>query len=1169
MKHPARIRNFTQNLWLILAVTSAVQATDSGPTPTLEQVLGIAAKHFERDDFDAARRHYELATRMDPGSIRAWSGLGWSLWQLGEHDQAIKLWNDVAKVSPNDPRILLALAQAHEYRENWDESLGYYNKALKQKPNHAPALMGRARIHHLHERHAQAETDLHAVIKQNPTDFEAQFMLAQIYKDTDRQAEAIHIYDQLVTRPLPSPRYLRPMADMFLELGRSEEAIDLYRKNLKHNPDNRGTVLGLARAHAQIHQYAPAISILGEYLGKHPEDAKIREELARFSDYAGDYAKAESHLRKLVAEHPEETKWWMSLAHVLLDAGKTDEAMLIGAQILKDEPDNIAAMELQLDGAIFSNNRQEVMRWLEQLSEIEPDVRRLNKLADYHIIVGDEHSKAGRSAEAKAEYQKAITIFQRSRQVDPQNADALLGLSTAQRLSGQYQEAIDTAQQALDKHPSVARARIELFQAWLALGNYDRAEKLLISTLEVYPGNMRLRHELARVRFQKGDRERAITDVKQLLSEPIKPGVPVLLYHGISEATVRDAMPQSNFRDQMRALKQQGYQSISVHELLAFYENGTPLPAKPVLITFDDARADSFRYADPVLQEFGYKATMFTPAAEVGRHGPYNAVWPTIRKAYESGRWDIQCHSYQAHETVPLDAEGTTPGNFLTNRMWLAVHNRLETKEEYTARLDADYRQCGEELVRQLPGLRLAGFAYPFGEAGQKFFSNEPDAFAINKALAIKYFKVAFLQDPAAEVTRTTGPAVLPRFEVPWNFTGDELVTHLRGINAHASTKLLMADLYSWNGQYAEANAIFEDIATSEEFDQSALMIRRANVALWQGDFIKAREHFNAAAQANPDNEEVRKGITKLDQRVRPSLTVETAFSSDNQDRSYFSMGPSWKTFLSDRTTLTTSYRHKRTSNDDFDIRQFNPLYTGGPEDLRVSGHELEARLEFYRDWRNTITLSAGIAKFSDDSSVDAFDGPGTFPLASVAWGFPAGEEADITLRASRGYVGSAGAILDDVGSTSVEGRLEYHLPNSFILDTRYLFADYDDGNNRQTGVITLFKQVRKQPEVQVGYRFRYDNTNEQNPLYYTPDKYTGHDVVVKFNFEPSDRTNFSIEASLGRGRETGGNLTQASLLGIGEYKLNDRLSFYASGGRSEAAKFSSTQINAGFSLLF
>ena len=55
----------------------------------------------------------------------------------------------------------------------------------------------------------------------------------------------------------------------------------------------------------------------------------------------------------------------------------------------------------------------------------------------------------------------------------------------------------------------------------------------------------------------------------------------------------------------------------------------------------------------------------------------------------ESGRWGIESHSNDGHGVVPLDAAGDT-GAFFVNRQWLASEQRLETIDEFRARITAD-----------------------------------------------------------------------------------------------------------------------------------------------------------------------------------------------------------------------------------------------------------------------------------------------------------------------------------------------------------------------------------------------------------------------------------------------------------------------------------------------
>src|SRR6185503_3845275 len=89
--------------------------------------------------------------------------------------------------------------------------------------------------------------------------------------------------------------------------------------------------------------------------------------------------------------------------------------------------------------------------------------------------------------------------------------------------------------------------------------------------------------------------------------------VPVLIYHGTPpEGNDNPPLPQSVFIDQMRALKADGWQTITLQQFTDFMKKGAPVPPKSFLLTFDDGRKESFYPVDPVLKELGYNAVMFT-----------------------------------------------------------------------------------------------------------------------------------------------------------------------------------------------------------------------------------------------------------------------------------------------------------------------------------------------------------------------------------------------------------------------------------------------------------------------------------------------------------------------------------------------------------------------------
>src|SRR4051794_11502577 len=93
------------------------------------------------------------------------------------------------------------------------------------------------------------------------------------------------------------------------------------------------------------------------------------------------------------------------------------------------------------------------------------------------------------------------------------------------------------------------------------------------------------------------------SDEKQVWAKlpPDRSAVPVLLYHGIGpESNFSNASDASygigteDFAKQMTMIHHAGYETIDLQTLIDFVENKpADLPPRPLVLTFDDARADS------------------------------------------------------------------------------------------------------------------------------------------------------------------------------------------------------------------------------------------------------------------------------------------------------------------------------------------------------------------------------------------------------------------------------------------------------------------------------------------------------------------------------------------------------------------------------------------------
>jgi len=123
------------------------------------------------------------------------------------------------------------------------------------------------------------------------------------------------------------------------------------------------------------------------------------------------------------------------------------------------------------------------------------------------------------------------------------------------------------------------------------------------------------------------------------------------MYHYISsppagaDAIRRDlSVAPERFASHLRALREAGYESITLRKLFDHLMSGTPLPQKPIVITLDDGYVDNYLNAFPLLQEQGFSANFFVITDFVNEERSEYMSWDQLREMAAAGM-EIGCHS--------------------------------------------------------------------------------------------------------------------------------------------------------------------------------------------------------------------------------------------------------------------------------------------------------------------------------------------------------------------------------------------------------------------------------------------------------------------------------------------------------------------------------------------
>ncbi|TAN44557.1 MAG: hypothetical protein EPN22_06265 [Nitrospirae bacterium] len=130
--------------------------------------------------------------------------------------------------------------------------------------------------------------------------------------------------------------------------------------------------------------------------------------------------------------------------------------------------------------------------------------------------------------------------------------------------------------------------------------------------------------------------------------------VPVIAYQKLTTNRLdKGAVLKDSLEDQMRFLKENGFNVITIEQFASFLDFKIRLPKKSVLITFEDDWKNVYDIAYPVLKKYGYPAVLFMEVDDIAdSHSPPS--WDIISEMSKNGI-SIECQSKAIAKMAKLD----------------------------------------------------------------------------------------------------------------------------------------------------------------------------------------------------------------------------------------------------------------------------------------------------------------------------------------------------------------------------------------------------------------------------------------------------------------------------------------------------------------------------------
>jgi peptidoglycan/xylan/chitin deacetylase (PgdA/CDA1 family) len=270
--------------------------------------------------------------------------------------------------------------------------------------------------------------------------------------------------------------------------------------------------------------------------------------------------------------------------------------------------------------------------------------------------------------------------------------------------------------------------------------------------------------------------------------------IPILTYHHIS--TDKDAwssvtISPEKFKEDMIALKEEGYTPIHFKDYMDYKEGKGALPKNPILITFDDGYYSNYEYAYPVLEEMNMKATIFVIGWSIGRSTFIDSdkpilphfTWDQAKEMYDSGLIDIQGHTYDLHSPKGVSYAYKTPCGQGVDRI------AGESTSDYKKRLIEDSTKI-INLIETNIGNEVVAYAYPYG-----VYTKESEE-------VLKDLGVHFTVITVEGISLIDKHYLLDRINMPHFTSSEDLIDlisdyHGDGINYKADSDFSVLNLWS------------------------------------------------------------------------------------------------------------------------------------------------------------------------------------------------------------------------------------------------------------------------------------------------------------------------------------------------------------------------------------
>jgi superkiller protein 3 len=242
--------------------------------------LRIAEALWGKGELEAARQHYLVGLRRDPGNTDVLLDLGELLSEMGRSDEAGEKFRRAVELAPERPAGYFCYGQwlvRHGGSADVERAIEQFRRTLALDPTFPGAHLRLAELHHRRGERSPARKHLRAEMLLRPTDPRVVIDLSNLLMDTGLTRAAVVCLKRLTAHHPDEPDGWQNLAVAQFLSGRYEEGIESCRQVLALDSNNLTAMYNLALAHERIGYYDQATFWVQQGLRIDPRDAAMQK----------------------------------------------------------------------------------------------------------------------------------------------------------------------------------------------------------------------------------------------------------------------------------------------------------------------------------------------------------------------------------------------------------------------------------------------------------------------------------------------------------------------------------------------------------------------------------------------------------------------------------------------------------------------------------------------------------------------------------------------------------------------------------------------------------------------------------------------------------------------------------------------------------------------------